>query len=385
MRRQRILGGLVLLAVTAAVLLGVKLFSPETETKAAAEWVTVPLEGAQSPDGAYEVRWETLGKNGAEADIWPGTRLEVVNRSTGHVLWESRGERGAAALWSPDGKYLALTRQTENDSVVTILETAYFHAFEVLWDLDAAVSKTALEWMNADTLRVRYLWAETGEAAVCLCTPVPRTDGSISGEYLWEETNALPGTYDFDHDGLPETAEIMMVWEQLAGEGLVFCELRVRKADGSLLWSDWAETSHAGWNSLFACEIGGQDYLLRYLTAMYQGSAAYCYEVFSLDAAGQETPLREDSVEFDTNFGSPLHQGFAPEEIADFLWDLRGCLADSRLLISTEGGEFHADGEIPAAELPALFCGILALDSREAMLEALRQDEAEMKAEQGIA
>lgn len=386
MQRQQILGGLVLLAVTAAVLLGVKLLSPEPEMKAAeGEWVTVPLEGAQSPDGTYEVRWETLRKNGTEADTWPGTRLEVVNRSTGHVLWESKGERGAAALWSPDGKYLALTRQTEKDSVVTILETAYFHEFEVLWDLDTAASKTALEWMNEHTLRVRYLWAETGEAVVCLCTPVPQTDGSISGEYLWEETNTLPDTYDFDHDGVPETAEIMTVWEQPAGDGLVFSELRVRSADGSLLWSDWAETSHAGWKSLFACTLDGEDYLLRYQPVMYQGFCTYHYQVFSLGETGEEEVLRENSVEFDANFGSPLHQGFAPEEIADFLWALRGCLADSRLLITTENGAFHADGEITAAELPAPFCEMLALDSREAMLEAIRRDEAEMKAEQGIA
>lgn len=386
MQRQQILGGLVLLALTAAVLLGVKLLSPEPETKTAeGEWVTVPLEGAQSPDGTYEVRWETLRKNGAEADTWPGTRLEVVNRSTGHVLWESKGERGAAALWSPDGKYLALTRQTEKDSVVTILETAYFHEFEVLWDLDTATSKTALEWMNEHTLRVRYLWTETGETVICLCMPAPQADGSISGEYLWEETNPLPETYDFDHDGVPEMVETMTVWEQPEGKRIVSCELRVRSTDGGLLWSDWADTSHAGWNSLFACTLDGEDYLLRYQPVMYQGFCTYYYQVFSLGETGEEEVLREDSVEFDVNFGSPLHQGFVPEEIADFLWDLRDCLANSRLLISTENSAFHADGEITAAGLPAPFCEILALDSREAMLDALRQEETVMKAEQGVA
>lgn len=352
MQRQQILGSLAVLALTAAVLLGSKLLPPEPRTETAeGEWATVPLEDALSPDRTYEVRWATLRKNGAETDTWPGTRLEVVNQSTGHVLWESRGERGAAALWSPDGKYLALTRLTEKDSVVTILETAYFHEYEVLWDLDAATSKTALEWMDEHTLRVRYLWTETGETAVCCCIPVPQADGSIGGEYLWEETKTLPDTYDFDHDGVPETVEIMTVCEQPTGDGLVFSELRVRSADGGLLWSDWAETSHAGWNSLFACTLDGEDYLLRYHPTMYQGFCTYNYQVFTLGETGEEEVLRENSVEFDINWGSPLGHVFDPAAIAAFMEDVNDVLSHSRLLLTTDSALEDMDPGHPQDDL----------------------------------
>lgn len=380
MQRQQILGGLVVLAVTAAVLLGVKLRSSEPETETAEPvWVTVPMEGARSPDGKYEVRWATLRENGIETDTWPGTRLEVVNLSTGHALWGSKGDFGAASLWSPDGKYLALVRQTEGDSTVTILETAYFHAFEPLWDLDGAKSKTALEWVDEHTLRIQYLQEESGEKILCRCIPTPETDGSISGKYLREETATLLGNYDFDHDGASETVELT----ELADGSLAWYELRVVDRNGITLWATAPALWHGGYTSVYACRLDGMDYLLQYEPEMWQGWADYAYRLFSLDEDG-EAIVQEGDVSFDCNFNMDGHS-FDKEAIADFLWDLRGCLTDSRLLISTEGGTLYTDGAISAAEVPAYFSSLLELDSREAMLEALRQDEAELKAEQGIA
>jgi hypothetical protein len=110
------------------------------------------------------------------------------------------------------------------------------------------------------------------------------------------------------------------------------------------LWSDIAATSHAGWNSLFAVEINGEDYLLRYNPYMGQGAAGYSYQIFSLNEAGEEVLLNRNDVSFDINFGSTAHQSFDAAAIAAFLEEVHGYLEGSTLLLSTESGLFCSGG-----------------------------------------
>lgn len=98
------------------------------------------------------------------------------------------------------------------------------------------------------------------------------------------------------------------------------------------------------WGSCFACRVNGKDYLLRYLPTMYQGFAAYEYELFSLSEPGEEAVIRKGTVSFDINFGSPMHDFFNPTEITAFLEEVHGLLEDSALLLTTEGGEFRSGG-----------------------------------------
>ena len=345
------------------------------------------LEGeGLSPDGRFQVR--TVGAS----DIYVSglrapERLQVVDTATGGVLWQDAGYIRQSVLWSPESKYVALAYGGRTWDAVTIVETETWKCWDVtLPDENAIPEYTFLpedwgKWLDGDSLLLTVgQGGDGGEQRTYYCA-VRMENERFTGNAWEQTTEVLPGDYDFDHDGIPETVELVTILEDPAGppDRAAWYQLRVKQAGGTLLWSEGAHWSHPSWVSIFACEIDGQDYLLRYLPTVYQGFATYRYKVFSLDAAGQEVLLREGGVDFDANFGSPLHQGFVPEEITDFLWDLRGCLADSRLLISTENGEFHADGEITAAELPAPFCEILALDSREAMLDALRQSEAGRK------
>ena len=69
-------------------------------------------------------------------------------------------------------------------------------------------------------------------------------------------------------------------------------------AGGDVLWSQQAGLSHAGWASLFACRAEGRDCLLRYSPWVSMGSACYSYELFTLDASGEEQLLRSNSVSF---------------------------------------------------------------------------------------
>ena len=76
----------------------------------------------------------------------------------------------------------------------------------------------------------------------------------------------------------------------------------------------------------------------------YDGSAAYEYQLFSLSEAGEEAVFREGSVEFDINFGSPIHGDFDPAAVAAFLEEVHGLLEDSELLLTTESGNFRSGG-----------------------------------------
>lgn len=106
--------------------------------------------------------------------------------------------------------------------------------------------------------------------------------------------------------------------------------LQVIRQDGVELWSAGAHPSHAGWTSVFACKIDGEDYLLQYEPEMYQGWAEYAYELWAFDGNGQAYTSDNRSVTFDINFGREEHQ-FDPEAIAGFFWELRGLLQDSIL------------------------------------------------------
>ena len=123
---------------------------------------------------------------------------------------------------------------------------------------------------------------------------------------------------------------------------------------------------------------------MRYLPGMWQGFATYDYKVFFLNELGEEVVFRENRVEFDNNFGSSMHQNFDVEAIAGFLWEVREQMMDSTLLLSTEDGTFQSGGHgFHLTYYP--FGGLVALDSREAVEDALRLYELEEKQEQGVA
>lgn len=176
-----------------------------------------------------------------------------------------------------------------------------------------------------------------GENTVTVSGPLAFGDGCLQildSSLEWEgggKTTLLPGDYDFDQDGTPEMVELITYF----GEGTYY-ELRVTGADGKLLWRDEAYPVHSGYNSIFACRLEDGDYLLRYHPTMYQGYATYTYELFSLDEEGNPVTKQENSVSFDVNWGTPMHESFDAEAVADFMDELNGLLAQSKLLVTTD-------------------------------------------------
>ncbi len=108
--------------------------------------------------------------------------------------------------------------------------------------------------------------------------------------------------------------------------------------DETLVWSEDAYYVHAGYNAIFLCTLDGKDYLLRYNPAMGQGSGMYSYKLFTLSPSGEERTVKENRVEFDTNFwgSEPLHGQFEPNAINAFLTEINELLAHSVVLINTD-------------------------------------------------
>ena len=206
------------------------------------------------------------------------------------------------------------------------------------------------------------------------CSLHVQEDGALSGSVLEETAEILSENYDFDRDGVPETTEVVTLWEP-EGERAAWYELRVSDGAGELLWSQDAAEAHAGWTSLFALEREGEDCLLRYNPYMGQGYCTFAYELFSLGEAGEEWALRTGSMEFDINFGSTLHQGFDDAAIAAFLEEVHGYLAESTLLLSTDGGAFRtgdSGADFRESDLGILWDEACPYDEERSLEENLR-------------
>jgi hypothetical protein len=150
---------------------------------------------------------------------------------------------------------------------------------------------------------------------------------SLEATKPWE----LLANADLDKDGREEAIYL----DKTQMENTFDVTLRVLDGGGNEIWSEPANTVHAGWNSLFLCEQEGENYLLRYNPTMYQGYCTYVYTIFNLEG-GRENVVRSSMLEFDINGTQELD---TPEMIA-FADEVNALLSRSILLMSTEGGVY---------------------------------------------
>ena len=385
------LAGILALAVITAVTVGAEYPRMAAQQLEAAECQTLletPVEGnAISPDGRYQLRQTDAGGDGEAVPSME--TVQLVSADTGEVLWEESGDYETSALWSPEGTYVALSQRQRACGSVTVVETETFTSRQVPLPVDVESAEyawiSAEEWVDSDTLRIRCRdTREGGEGTLYRWSLCP--EGELqAGTFLKETTEILPGNYDFDHDGVPETTELMTVGEP-SGGSVAWYELHIAGGAGAAdaprpLFDGTLALQHPGWGSFIAVTVEGKDNFLMFAPVMYQGFADYRYELVSFRADGSADLLDSGGVSFDLSFGREGHQ-FDAEAIAGFFWKLRGILQNSTVLMSTENGEFQTG--IPGLELQNyMFGDLLSLDSLEAMEAAVRQQEAEMKAEQG--
>ena len=346
------------------------------------------VEGnAISPDGRYQLRQTDAGGDGEAVPSME--TVQLVNAGTGEILWEESGDYETSALWSPEGTYVALSQRQRACGSVTVVETETFTSRQVPLPVDVESAEyawiSAEEWVDSDTLRIRCRdTREGGEGTLYRWSLCP--EGELqAGTFLKETTEILPGNYDFDHDGVPEITELVTVGGP-GGRSVAWYELHIASGTGTAdaprpLFDGTLALQHPGWGSFIAVTVEGKDNFLMFAPVMYHGFATYWYELISFREDGSADLLDREEVSFDLSFGRDGHQ-FDAEAIAGFFWKLRGILQNSTVLMSTENGEFQTG--IPGLELQNyMFGDLLSLDSLEAMEAAVRQQEAEMKAEQG--
>lgn len=385
------LAGILALAVITAVTVGAEYPRMAAQRQEAAECQTLletPVEGnAISPDGRYQLRQTDAGGDGEAVPSME--TVQLVSADTGEVLWEESGDYESSALWSPEGTYVALSQRQRACGSVTVVETETFTSRQVPLPVDVESAEyawiSAEEWVDSDTLRIRCRdTREGGEGTLYRWSLCP--EGELqAGTFLKETTEILPGNYDFDHDGVPEITELVTVGGP-GGRSVAWYELHIASGTGTAdaprpLFDGTLALQHPGWGSFIAVTVEGKDNFLMFAPVMYHGFATYWYELISFREDGSADLLDRGEVSFDLSFGREGHQ-FDAEAIAGFFWKLRGILQNSTVLMSTENGEFQTG--IPGLELQNyMFGDLLSLDSLEAMEAAVRQQEAEMKAEQG--
>lgn len=139
------------------------------------------------------------------------------------------------------------------------------------------------------------------------------------------EGRLLPSP-DLNHNGIAEEVRLA---DSESGQELEIWE------NGELINRETGHYSHTGQYSVFLCTLDGKDYLLRYQPTMYQGFGTYSYSLINL-ADNRRTVDKWRGVDFDINFGSPVHSSFDPEAIAAFMEEINGLLVHSVQLLNTE-------------------------------------------------
>ena len=362
MDKRRIFGVLALAVIT-AVTAGVaspKMAAQRQETaehRALLEAAPVAqVEGETlSPNGQFQVR--TAGKSEMYVSGYVVPEfLQIVDTETGELLWQDQGALWQSARWSPANNLVAIAYGGRTWTQVKVISTACW----ISWDFTLPDGSPIPEyeflpedwgtWPDMDTLLLTVgRGGDAGEPHTYRCTVRMNQDGTLSGSALEQTTEVLSEDYDFDHDGMPETTELVTVLTPETDYYPAWYILQVIRQDGVELWSAGAHPSHAGWTSVFACKIDGEDYLLQYEPEMYQSWGEYTYRLFHpyiISPASNEPAeqvLREGAVTWDLNFGREGHHLNAAA-LADFLEEVHGYLDQSTLLLSTEGGEVRTGG-----------------------------------------
>ena len=389
MEKARLAGMLTLAVVTAATV-GVEYPKMAAQRQEAAEYRAIleaaPLaqvEGeAQSPNGQFRV--ETAGRTDQYISGWIVPEfLQVTSTDSGAVLWQDQGWLTQSAAWSPDSRFLALAYSTRTQSGLKVVDTQTWTDWDFTLPDGSPIPEYIFfpedwaRWRGDSSLEVALGRGEGEEAHTYCCSLLTDESGQLTGSVLEETTEILSEDYDFDHDGVPETTELVTVEAPDGDVRPAWYELRITRQEGTELWSTTAHWSHPGWTSVFACQIDGQDYLLQYEPEMWKGWGEYTYRLFHpyiISPASNEPAeqvLRESAVTWDLNFGREGHHLNAAA-LADFLEEVHGYLDRSTLLLSTEDGEFRTGGSGAAFRLDMdLWDAFCPYDETRSLLENL--------------
>lgn len=392
------LAGILTLAVVTAVTVGVEYPKMAAQQRETAEYRALleatPLAQVEGETASGQMQVATAGRTDQYVSGWiVPESIQITEVPTGRVLWQMPGQLTQRAAWSPDGRFLALAYSTRTQSGLKIVDTQTWTDWDFTLPDGSPIPEYIFfpedwaRWRGDSSLEVTLGRGDGEEVHTYRCSMTADESGQLTGSVLEETAEVLLEDYDFDHDGVPETTELVAV-EEPGGGNVAWYELHIASRTGTAdaprpLFDGTLALQHPGWGSFLAVTMEGEDNFLMFAPVMYQGDADYRYELVSFCTDGSAELLDSGAVTFDINFGREGHQ-FDAGRIAEFFWHLREYLQNSTVLVSTENGEFQTG--IPGLELQNyMFGDLLSLDSLASMEAAVLRQEAEMKAAQGAA
>lgn len=156
-----------------------------------------------------------------------------------------------------------------------------------------------------------------------------------------DDTADLALAPDLNHNGIIEEVRLTDL-DDRQGKQLEIWENNQR------IDVETAYFSHPGWVNIFLCTLDGKDYLLRYHPTMYQGVCSYDYTLSTL-ANNSETVIQSNHIDFDINFGSPIHNSFEPEAIVAFMNEINDLFSHSVPMLCTDSNlldTFEKEGKL---------------------------------------
>jgi hypothetical protein len=100
---------------------------------------------------------------------------------------------------------------------------------------------------------------------------------------------------------------------------------------GDLIWTGHADTVHPGWNGFYIYDDGNNEYLLTWRPTIYQNSADFILNIFSLTDDGEEHELYTENVPFNM-----LDDDLDADVIISFVNKVNGYLDNCYVLVDTD-------------------------------------------------
>jgi len=263
-----------------------------------------------------------------------------------------RFDAGSPVCWTPD-KGESLTNTAER---ATVRFTIY-DGGEILCTGALEIIRTATE--DGQTF---YEASLGGTDLLAL----KQADSSAGGTVTLSDGTATVAFSDLDHDGERENVVVRTIHP-----GMLY-ELAVEEQDGTKIWTAEASPAHVGWNTIMLYSEGGQEYLVQYLPAMFQGAGNYTCTIFSLEG-GRQAVKKEWAADFEVQPGDPVSVEETPE-MAQFAKEVGILLRNSTVLLSTEQGVL-VDRPVGAAALPQLYPVRFHPDEIQAAIDGRENDE----------
>lgn len=117
--------------------------------------------------------------------------------------------------------------------------------------------------------------------------------------------------------------------------------------DGEQIWRNdnrlGISTAHVGQTSYYLVDYEGRTYFMEYNPYVGQGLGTLDYEIFSVDANGNETTVEKGDIVFDLKNNGAAEIRFPVDELISFAETVEGYIANGSLIVSTVNGVFEYD------------------------------------------